>query len=87
MRERKGLVLMSKNESSCEIEREGDNGSGEWERKSIKKEKKKKLCIKPAQKISTFNPLIDMKDWPHLLFKHCNVVILALVTISLVCCV
>lgn len=29
MRERKGLVLMSKNESSCEIEREGDNGSGE----------------------------------------------------------
>lgn len=46
---------MSKNESSCEIERER-------ERKSIKKEMKKKLCIKPAQKISTFNPLIDTKD-------------------------
>lgn len=30
---------------------------------SIKLYEQKFLCI---------NPLIDMKDWPHLLFKHCK---------------
>lgn len=24
------------------------------------------------QKFLYINPLIDMKDWPHLLFKHCK---------------
>lgn len=24
------------------------------------------------QKFLYINPLIDMKDWPHLLFKHCR---------------